>query len=415
MQRAALLWESFRMASEALRTNKLRTALSLSGVVIGIFTIIGVLAAVDSLRRDIRRSLSSLGSNILFVDKWPWSGMDGNYPWWKYLIRPMPSLQEAEEIRRRMPEARLVSFRAEASGKASYQGVEADNVNLQGITQDYAQMWDVHLQAGRFLSESDFRSGSPVAVIGSTVAEKLFGGQPALNRIFLFRGRQLRVVGVLAREGRSFIGNMNDEDIFVPLNFFRTLYDLKDPDLYTQIAVKPKDNVPLALAGEELTGVVRAIRRQRPGTEDSFAVNQMDMLVRQTSSIFAVLNLVAAIIGGISIFIGGFGVANIMFVSVKERTQQIGIQKALGATPAFIQGQFMLESVLLSLFGCVAGLSLVWLAARAATWLLGFPLMLSWSNIALGLTISIVTGLVAGLWPARTAARLHPAEAIRSH
>lgn len=409
-----LLRESLRLASEALRTDKLRTILSLSGVVIGIFTIIGVLAAVDSLQRDIRRSLTSLGSNILFVDKWPWSGMDENYPWWKYLSRPMPSLQEAEEIRRRMPESRYVVFRAEASGKAEYQGAEVDNLNLQGITQDYTQLWDVRLEAGRFLSEAEFRSGSPVAVLGNTVAQKLFSGQSAVNRVFRFRGRLIRVVGVLAREGRSFIGNINDEDIFVPLNFFRSLYDLKDPDLFTQIAVKPSENIPLALAREELIGIVRAIRRIRPGEEENFAVNQMDMLVQQTASIFAVLNLVAAIIGGISIFIGGFGVANILFVSVKERTQQIGIQKALGATPAFIQGQFLLEAVLLSLAGCIAGLVLVWVAAQVATWVLGFPLVLSAKNVAVGMLISVITGLVAGLWPARAAARLHPAEAIRS-
>lgn len=410
----ALLWESLRLASDALRTDKLRTALSLSGVVIGIFTIIGVLAAVDSLRRDIRRSLNSLGNDIVFVDKWPWSDMGGDYPWWKYLSRPMPSLQEAEEIRRRMPEARHVVFRAEASGKAEFQGVEVDNINLQGITQDYTHLWEVRLEAGRFISEPEFRSGSPVAVLGNTVAQKLFGGKNAVDRMLRFKGRQIRVVGVLAREGRSFVGSMNDEDIFVPLNFFRTLYDLKDPDLFTQIAVKPRENVPLALVREELIGVVRAIRRIRPGAEENFAVNQIDMLVRQTASIFAVLNLVAAIIGGISIFIGGFGVANILFVSVKERTQQIGIQKALGATPSFIQGQFLLEAVLLSLAGCLAGLTMVWIAARVATIVLNFPLTLSFQNVALGMLISVVTGLVAGLWPARAAARLHPAEAIRS-
>lgn len=409
-----LLQESFRMALSALRTEKLRAFLSLSGIIIGIFTIIGVLAAVDSLRRDVRRNIDSLGSQLLFVSKWPWSGMDSGYPWWKYLSRPVPTWQEARELRLRLSTARHVLFWAEASGRAESGQQMLDNVRLQGITSGFAQVWQVRLASGRFLSEAEFQSGQPVTVIGDGVARKLFGGLNPLNRILQFRGRSLTVVGVLAPEGRIILGGFSDESLVVPYNFFRTVINTRHPDLFAQILVQPKEEVPLAAAREELQGAMRALRRLRPGAEEDFSINQTDMLMRQTASIFAVLNLVAAIIGGFSIFIGGFGVANILFVSVKERTRQIGIQKALGATPGFILSQFLLESVALSLAGCVLGLLLVALGVRIASSFLGFPMTLSMANVSLGVLISSLTGLVAGIWPARTAARLQPAEAMRS-
>lgn len=411
----ALLWEALRMASSGLRSDKLRTLLSLSGVVIGIFTIIGVLAAVDSLQKDIRRSLESLGSHVLFVSKWPWSGMDTDYPWWKYLSRPSPTWQEADEIRRRLPLVEHVVFRIEATVPLEYQGHELENVALEGITPEYTKVWEVNLAEGRFLSETEFHMGSPVAVLGHTVAKELFGTHKAEGRIFRIRHRPVRVVGVLSREGRSLLGGFSDESVFVPLRFFRTMYSLHDPDLYSEIIVKPKGQVPLGLARDELTGVMRALRRLSPSEEEDFSINQTDMLVKETANIFAVLHAVALILGGISIFIGGFGVANIMFVSVKERTEQIGIQKALGATPAFILWQFLLEAVILSLVGCAVGLALVWMGTHIASAFLNFRMSLSGLNVLVGMVISALTGLLAGLAPARAAARLNPVEAMRGY
>ncbi|MCX7768274.1 MAG: ABC transporter permease [Flavobacteriales bacterium] len=415
MKSHALLWEALRMASSGLRSDKLRTLLSLSGVVIGIFTIISVLAAVDSLQKDIRRSLENLGSRVLFVSKWPWSGMNAEYPWWKYLSRPSPTWQEADEIRRRLPLAENVVFRIETTAPVEYQGHELNNVSLEGITPDYTKVWEVNLAEGRFLSETEFHLGSPVAVLGHTVAKELLGNQKAEGRIIRIRNRPVRVVGVLAREGRSLLGGFTDECVFVPLLFFRTIYSLSDPDLYSEVIVKPKGRIPLGMVREELTGVMRALRRLRPFDEENFSINQTDMLVREVSGIFTVLHAVALILGGISIFIGGFGVANIMFVSVKERTVQIGIQKALGATPAFILWQFLLEAVILALVGCAVGLVLVWVATHIASAFLNFRMTLSGLNIVIGMVISALTGLFAGLAPARAAARLSPVEAMRGY
>jgi len=408
------LKDGFIIAIGSLGKNKLRTFLSLSGIIIGIYTIISVLAAVDSLHSDISRSINMLGGNILFVGKWPWSEMGNDYPWWKYLMRPSPSIEDFQAIKNRAWGVNHAVFSAESIGKLYFEEQELKDVSIKGVTSEYGYVWEVALEKGRFLSEADQKRGNSVVVLGHMVASRLFEAKNPLDKIIKINGRPARVVGVLRKEGRSLMGGFLDESVYMPLNFFRTCYDLKSSSLSTEIAVKIHDNISLKQAREELTRVLRAERRLKPAQEENFSINEPEMLTLQTQNIFRILNIVAFVIGGFSIFIGGFGVANIMFVSVKERTQEIGIQKALGASPTFILWQFLCESVTLALFGCLLGLALVWLSVRAFSPILDFPMELSLGNILLGFLISGVTGLVAGFIPARSASRLHPAVAIRS-
>jgi putative ABC transport system permease protein len=406
-----LIRESYLFAFQAIIVNKVRTILSLLGITIGIFCVISVFTVFDSMESAIRKSIASLGSNVLYIQKWPWA-MGGDYPWWKYWQRPESSLDDMKELEKRSTLAESVAFMIQVNKTVKYQSSYIENITVLGISQDFDQVWKFDLGEGRYFSPIESASGKNIAVIGATIASELFReGDPVGKKIKIF-GRNIEVVGVITKEGEDFFGNSNDKVVYMPVNYFKTLVDIRDMD--ATIIVKAKPMVTNDELRDELTGLMRSIRKQKPSAEDNFAINETDIISKGFESLFNVIAVVGWIIGGFSLLVGGFGIANIMFVSVKERTSIIGIQKALGAKNYFILLQFLFEAVFLSLIGGIFGLLIILLLTIAVSMLTQFHLILTQGNILLGIGVSALIGLISGIVPAWTASKLDPVEAMRT-
>lgn len=408
-----LVREGFLFALAALWGNRLRTVLSLLGITIGIFAVISVFTFVDSWEMRIRSSLSSLGDDVVYLEKWPWEFGSG-YPWWKYMNRPVASYKEFEMLQDRTQTARVMTMTTNVNGGVAKAGnLSLNSSTVKAVSHEYQRLREFEMATGRFFSPNESQLGSRVVVLGASVSEALFPNINPTNKQVLVMGQKLTVIGVLAKEGNNAINMSMDNDFIVPLNMVRKVRGGDFGELYPTIMIQPKPNIPVAELKAEVAGHMRAIRRIRPTEEDNFALNQISFLANQLGQLFSALTLIGWLVGGFSILVGGFGIANIMFVSVYERTSQIGIQKALGAKNYFILLQFLIESVVLSLMGGVLGLLVVWIMTLIATYGFDTELTLTLGNIVLAVTVSVVIGVIAGLLPALRASRMDPVEAIR--
>ncbi len=408
-----LLKESFLFALHALRVNRLRTVLSLLGITIGIFAIIAVFTAVDSMEHKFRSSIESLGDNVLFVQKWPWT-FGPDYPWWKYMNRPLPKIKEADEILRRNESAKAAVFNGYIRKTIYYKTSFVENAQLLATSKGYEEVKAFDVAFGRYMTDQEAETGASICIIGSGIGAALFGGQDPVGLELKLYGQKVQIIGEFAREGESMFGNSLDNMVVLPAQFVQKYVDLETDYVNPTILVKGKPGVRIEEMQDELMGTLRASRRLAPGADDDFSLNEISLITAQSDAVFSVFGTMGWIIGAFSILVGGFGISNIMFVSVKERTNQIGIQKALGAKNWFILSQFLVESVLLCILGGMVGLLLVYVGAKIASDAIDFEFVLTSSNIILGLTISAMIGIISGFIPAYSASQLDPVEAIRT-
>ncbi len=401
------------MAWNALVANKLRTILSLLGITIGIMAIITVFTLVDSMEKNIRDNVQSLGDNTVYIQKWPWA-TGSNYEWWKYWQRPEADLTDFKEVKRRSYAAEAVVFMASKNKSVEHASTVVENVSVVATTHDYDRIKSFDLAAGRYFTLLESNTGKNVCIIGMAVAQGLFGEQNPVGKSIKVFKRKLTIIGVFGVEGESIFGNSVDNQVLLPIQWARQVMRIDRRGSNPLVMVKGKPGVSTDELKDELRGIMRSIRRINPRAEDNFALNEISVLSNSLESLFDILNIAGTIIGGFSILVGGFGIANIMFVSVKERTHLIGIEKSLGAKNWFILLEFLSEAVFLSLMGGISGLIIVYLLTFAASAVFDVEIYLTLSNIFTGIMISVSIGLISGIIPAYLASRLSPVEAIRS-
>jgi putative ABC transport system permease protein len=406
-----IVWNSFKMALSEFHSNKLRTFLSLFGITVGIFCIIGVLATVDSLQRNVQNDIKSLGSNTIYIDKWDYTGQ---IPWWKLVNRPVPKYEEIKMLKLRSELAQNVAFNIRNSTKIEWDDEAVTDVNIYGITEDFSNIQKLDIELGRFFQPNDFENETNAVVIGYSIAEKLFTKpEKSVGQIITIYGRKAVVVGLLKKKGQSMMGGYDyDEGVLLDYGFMKGLINEKNAD--PVIVLQGKDNVPMKMLRDDVQGAMRSIRKINPSQADNFSMNDIESFGEFMAGIFSGVNMGGWFIAGLSLIVGMFGVANIMFVTVRERTGQIGLKKAIGAKRSSIMTEFLLESAFLCLLGGAIGLLLVYILTKIISPMIGFPVTISLNILTLAISICVITGILAGIIPAFIAAKMDPVVAIRS-
>jgi putative ABC transport system permease protein len=406
-----LLRESLIFAFNELIVNKVRTFLSLLGITIGIFSVISVFTIFDSMEIYLRNSINSLGSNVLFVQKWPW--MDNNLEWWKIMNRDEPSLDDLDEINKKSELMEAASFMVGTNKTLKNGNNIMEDISVQGVSYDYPRIMNLEIQSGRFFTQLEANNGRGVALVGSDVAENLFPQTDPIGKDFKIGGYKTYVIGIIKKKGDDAFGNSPDKTILLPVNYMRNFMNFRNSGGST-IAILAKPNISNEQLRDELTGILRSYHRIKPGKEDDFAINETSVISKGFDAFFGIIAMVGWVIGGFSLLVGGFGIANIMFVSVKERVNIIGIQKSLGAKNYFILFQFLFEAIALALIGGLIGLLIVFLLVLGVNAAFDFGMVLTLGNILLGIVVSSAIGLVSGFVPAYQASKLDPVVAMRS-
>ena len=407
-----ILSNSFRLTMQELMVNKLRTALSLIGISFGIFCIIGVLATVNSLEMNIQNQIKSLGTNTIYIDKWDYNG-GPDYPWWKFINRPSPQFKEVNFIKQRSQLASHIAFVINDNVNIEHDNYALEGVTMYGVSEEENEIQPVTMEFGRFISGNEFALGSPVVIIGFTNAENLFGSaEVAVGKQIKIKNNNATIVGVIKKMGKSMIGWDYDQCIIAPYRFARQIINEKFSG--PKIIVQGKEKVTSEALAGDLEGVMRSIRKLSPREADDFTLNQIAGFSEKVSSLFSNINLGGWAIGILSLVVGAFGIANIMFVTVKERTSIIGLKKAIGARKRSIVLEFLLEAAIICILGGLIGLILVFLLTLILTNLFNFPVYISAAILTLAISICILIGILAGIIPAIIASRLDPVVAIRS-
>lgn len=409
-------WESFQQALGALKSNKMRTFLSLLGITIGIFCIITVKSAVDSLQANIVEGFNELGSDVIYLDKMPWN-QDPDQNYWKYAKRPDPSFDDYKAIIKKSKLTANTAFVIFTGGYTiKYRSSSVSNAFIMGSTYEYAQIQNLKLAEGRYFSQSEYESGSNKVILGFKLYNELFPNFNGLGKEVKLFGQNFQVLGYLESEGDNAFNFMNfDEAMWLSFNSIKKYVNVKDEsNVGRMLTIKAKPNVSMDDLKGEVTGIIRAERRQKPLEADNFSLNELSMLSQVLDKVFGVLNIAGLIIGIFALIVGMVSVANIMFVSVKERTNIIGIKKALGAKRFIILMEFLIESIILCILGGMIGLILVFITLKLISLMIPFKMSLSIFNIMIGVGTSIIVGIIAGIIPASQASAMNPVDAIRA-
>ncbi|MBE7170392.1 MAG: ABC transporter permease [Williamsia sp.] len=405
---------SLRMALEEFRANKLRTFLSLFGITIGIFCIIGVLATVNSLKHNVENDLNALGTNSVYIDKWQYASK-GENQWWKLMKRPQVTSLEMKQLKLKVPSAENMAFKIQTSNSIEYQDNLLRDINYLGISEEFPQIQKVEVGVGRLFQASDYDHAANNVVLGYAVAEQLFDKpENAVGKMVKLKDRNANVIGLIKKQGQNMINIWDfDNAILMPASYLKTM--VLEKNASPVIIVKGKDGVPVEELKDELTAAMRSIRKLKPMEEDNYSLNDIEPMKEITNSIFSGINQGGWAIAALSLLVGMFGVANIMFVTVRERTGQIGLKKAIGARRSTILMEFLMESAFLCIMGGAIGLLLVFILTQIFSHLLNFPIFISVGIMGVAVSICIVIGILAGIIPASMAARMDPVVAIRSN
>ena len=400
--------EGLLIAWDAIRANKMRAGLTTLGIIIGIVSVTLMGAAIDGLNRSFHQSISVMGADVLFADRMSWF-INSQEDWLKQSKRRVVTLDQVKLVEKQMTLASAVAPVVMTGRSVRYNNHSTDSVTIIGTTDQYLMTGGLGVDQGRFLTASDAAGGRPVCVIGYDVATNLFVRESPLGKRIRIGPRLLEVVGVLEKRG-SFMGmGSMDEEVVIPIQQFLIGY-WRNPDF--EIQVKALDLTHLDEAREELRGVLRKIRHVAPGDPDDFAINQQEQVIQMFNRLAGTIAAVGLAVTGLALFVGGIGIMNIMFVSVAERTREIGVRKAIGAKRRTILLQFLIEAASICLLGGLAGLGI----AFGVTLLVSrfFPASLSLPVTTLALLVSLLTGVVSGFLPAWRAARMDPVEALRN-
>jgi len=409
-----ILGSSLNLTWQEFKSHKIRTLLSLTGVAFGIFCIISVLATVDSLERQVQKDIKALGTNTVYIDKWVYAG-GPDYPWWRYVKRPSPTYEEMQLVKQKVPAATNVAFNISNNSYVGYEDDVINSINYYGISEDFVKIQPVEVELGRYLQPADYDYAANVVVMGYVIAETLFGkAEKAVGKtVILKSGKRALVVGLIKKQGKSFVGGWEyDNSILMPVGFMKEI--VREKNSNPIIMVQGKETVAMEQLRDELTGAMRSIRKLKPTQEDDFALNDIDAFSSFASEIFGGINMGGWFIAILSLVVGMFGVANIMFVTVRERTSQIGLKKAIGAKRSVILTEFLLESAFLCIMGGLLGLSLVFILTLASKAIFGFTVFIAPNILILAISICIIVGVMAGIIPASIAAKMDPVVAIRS-
>jgi len=407
-----LLKEGLLFAVNSIVVNKLRTFLSLFGITIGIFSIISVFTVLDWMEKSIRDSIATLGDNVIYVQKWPWS-FDRNLAWWDIAKWPAISLDDFNTVLNKSTKTQSACFVASQPKQIKYKKNIASNMGVAAGTFEFKDIRAFEIEKGRYFSSYECTSGKNVAVLGNVIAERLFERTDPIGKEINIGGFRTTVIGVIKKEGKgALVGSELDELTLVPINYAKSFINLRNRFIGTQIMIKAKPDVSVLELTDEVTMILRAARRLKPGEQNNFSINQLTLLTQGFDAVFAGINIGGWLIGGLSILVGGFGIANIMFVSVRERTNIIGIQKALGAKRFFILQQFLVESFLLSVIGGILGIIMIFIGTLIINYMYDLNMYLTLGNIFLAVFISGLIGIVAGYAPAYQAAKMNPVDAI---